>query len=66
MRECPLSRHLGMEAPASPVPPDAGRGFSFWLAMTVLPLLKICYAIQGRSWPLASSNLDKILLVRGA
>jgi hypothetical protein len=21
MRECPLSRHLGMEAPASPVPP---------------------------------------------
>jgi hypothetical protein len=27
MRECPLSRHLGMEAPASPVPPDAGRGF---------------------------------------
>ena len=28
MRECPLSRHLGMEAPASPVPPDIGRGFS--------------------------------------
>jgi hypothetical protein len=31
MRECPLSRHLGMEAPALPVPPDAGRGFSLRL-----------------------------------
>ena len=40
MRECPLSRHLGMEAPASPVPPTLAGAFSFQLAMTVLPLLQ--------------------------
>jgi hypothetical protein len=50
MRECPLSRHLGMEAPASPRPPDAGRGFSFRLAMTVLPLLQGWYCGPRRSW----------------
>jgi hypothetical protein len=29
MRECPLSRHLGMEAPASPVPPTLAGAFHF-------------------------------------
>jgi hypothetical protein len=54
MRDCPLSRHLGMEAPASPVPPDIGRGFSLRLAMT--PLLEGCYVVQGE--PSNAAMLD--------
>jgi hypothetical protein len=51
-------------SPGLPRPPDAGRGFSFRLAMTVLPLLQGWYCGLRRSWPLASSYRDKISLVR--
>src|SRR3984893_3860368 len=61
MRECPLSRHLGMEAPASPVPPTLAGAFSFQLAMT--PLLEGCYVVQGE--PSNAAMLDLCINASG-
>src|SRR5271165_318561 len=48
MRECPLSRHLGMEAPASPRrPPTLAGAFHSGPRWPFFHSSKVCIAAQG-------------------